>query len=142
MAVKAAAAFAIVNGFAQRPGFQEIRGFERRGSRLPGGAGGAIFAPAHRPDLLGQPHLHHMSGLAAFQHPQSPHLIEPPHRLAHRSDGKTQSAGQGHNRKLQTELAYHEGMAQEIGVDGAVLDRQAETRGENIFKLHPEEFGV
>src|ERR1700682_4830293 len=27
-AVKASAAFAIVNGFAERPGFQEIRGFE------------------------------------------------------------------------------------------------------------------
>jgi hypothetical protein len=43
---------------------------------------------------------------------------------------------------LQTELAYHQGMAQEIGVHGAVPDGQAETRGENIFKLHPEEFGV
>src|SRR6266571_1913602 len=28
-AVKASAAFAIVNGLAERPGFQEIRGFER-----------------------------------------------------------------------------------------------------------------
>src|ERR1700693_5900785 len=33
-------------------------------------------------------------------------------------------------------------MAQQIAVDGALLDGQAETRGENIFKLHPEEFGV
>jgi len=33
-------------------------------------------------------------------------------------------------------------MAQQIGIDGALLDGQAETRGENIFKLHPEEFGV
>jgi hypothetical protein len=33
-------------------------------------------------------------------------------------------------------------MAQEIGIDGALLDAQAETRGENIFKLHPEESRV
>src|SRR5260370_35758732 len=33
-------------------------------------------------------------------------------------------------------------MAQQIRVDGALLDAQAETRGENIFKLHPEVFGV
>src|SRR6266849_1515886 len=33
-------------------------------------------------------------------------------------------------------------MAQQIGIDGALLDAQAETRGEDIFKLHPEEFGV
>src|SRR6266571_8692889 len=36
-AVKASAAFAIVNGFAERPAFQEIRGFERRGRRLSRG---------------------------------------------------------------------------------------------------------
>src|SRR6266568_7488038 len=41
-AVKAGAAFAMVNGFAQRPGFQEIRGFEGRGRRLFRGLGGAI----------------------------------------------------------------------------------------------------
>src|SRR6266478_8221331 len=40
-AIKASAAFAIVNGFAERPGFQEIRGFERRGRRLPGGPRGS-----------------------------------------------------------------------------------------------------
>jgi len=43
---------------------------------------------------------------------------------------------------VEAELADDEGMAQEIGIDGAVPDGQAETRGENIFKLHPEEFGV
>src|SRR6266568_4149775 len=33
-AVKAGAAFAIVNGFAERPGFQEIGGLEGRGGRI------------------------------------------------------------------------------------------------------------
>src|SRR6266571_5128024 len=95
-AVKAGAAFAIVNGFAERPGFQEIRGFESRGRRLSRGPRGqcrAVFAPAERADLLGQAHLRKMAGLAAFQHAQSPQLIEPAHRLARRSDGETQSAG-------------------------------------------------
>src|SRR6266487_3040988 len=41
-AVKAGAAFAMVNGFAQRPGFQEIRGLKGRGRRLFRGLGGAI----------------------------------------------------------------------------------------------------
>jgi hypothetical protein len=43
---------------------------------------------------------------------------------------------------VEAELAYDEGMAQEIGVDGAVPDGQAETRGENILKLYPEVFDV
>ncbi len=48
----------------------------------------------------------------------------------------------GHNRKLQADLADHERMAQQIGIDGALLNAQAETRGENILKLHPEVSGV
>src|SRR6266851_4638962 len=141
-AVKASAAFAIVNGFAERPSFQEIGGLEGRGRRLFRGLGGAIFVRADGADLLGQAHLHEVAGFAAFKQAQSPQLIEPAHRLAHRSVGQTEIASDGQNRKMQAELAYDEGMAQEIGVDGAVPDGQAETRGENIFKLHPEEFGV
>src|SRR5260370_136591 len=45
-AVKAGAAFAVVNGFAERPGFQEIRGFEGGGGRLFLGARGALFSRA------------------------------------------------------------------------------------------------
>src|SRR6266852_5007955 len=141
-AVKASAAFAIVNGFAERPGFQEIRGFEVRGRRLFRGLGGAILARADGADLLGQAHLDNVAGFAAFEQAQSAELIEAAHRLAHRSVGQAQIAGYRHNRKVQAELAYDEGMAQEIGVDGTVPNGQAETRGENIFKLHPEEFGV
>ncbi len=141
-AVKAGAAFAIVNGFAERPGFQEIRGFERRGRRLSRVLGGAVFARANGADLLGQTHLDEMASLAAFEQAQSSQLIEAAHRLAHRPVGQTEIAGYRHNRKVQAELADDEGMAQEIGVDGAVPDGQAKTRGENIFKLYPEQFGV
>ncbi len=78
-----------------------------------------------------------MAGLVAFEHAQSPQLVEP----ARRSDGETQSTGQGHNRKLQPDLAYHERMAQQIRLDNALLDGQAERRCENIFKRHPEKSG-
>src|SRR6266571_3748541 len=77
-AVKAGAAFAIVNGFAERPSTQEIRGFEGRGRRLPGGARGsrgqcrAIFARAEGADLLGQAHLDEVAGFAAFEQAQRP----------------------------------------------------------------------
>src|SRR6266704_758440 len=86
-AVKAGAAFAIVNGFAERPSTQEIRGFEGRGRRLPGGARGsrgqcrAIFARAEGADLLGQAHLDEVAGFAAFEQAQRPRLIEAAHRL-------------------------------------------------------------
>jgi hypothetical protein len=141
-AVKAGAAFAIVNGFAQRPGFQQVRGLEGGGRRLSRFPRGAIAAWADRADLLRQAHLDEMAGLAAFEQAQSAQLIETADGLAHRSIGKTQVAGDRHHRKVQAELAYDERVAQEIGVDSAVPDGQAETWGENIFKLHPEEFGI
>src|ERR1700737_4599868 len=130
-AIKAGAAFAIVNGFAERPGFQEIGGLDGRGRRLTRVPGSAVFAGAEGADLPGQAHLHDVAGFAAFEQAQSAQLIEPAHRLAHRSVGQTQVAGYRHNRKVQAELAYDEGMAQEIGVDGAVPDGQAGARGRN-----------
>src|SRR5258705_1873490 len=83
-----------------------------------------------------------MAGLAAFEQAQSPKLVQAAHRLAHRSVGKTQLGGYGHYRKLQAELAYNERMAEQMGIHGAIENGQAETRGENILKLHPEESGV
>src|SRR5207302_4874804 len=46
----------------------------------------------------------------------------------------------GSLKSHRAELADDERMTQQIGIDGALLDGQAETRRENIFKLHPEEF--
>jgi hypothetical protein len=85
--IKTGAAFVIVNGFAERLGFQEIRGFERRGRRLSRVPGSAISAWADGADLLGQAHLDEMAGFAAFEQAQSAQLIEAAHRLAHRSVG-------------------------------------------------------
>src|SRR6266436_8361516 len=33
-------------------------------------------------------------------------------------------------------------MAEQMGIDGALLHAQSQTRSENIFKLHPQESGV
>ena len=156
--IKANAAFATVNGFAEGASFQEIGGLEVEGGRFFGGKGGAIaevargrrrvtskavtLGLAEGADLLGQAHLDEMAGLAAFEQAKSPQLIEAADGLAHRPAGETEIAGYGQNSKVQAGFAYDERMAQKIGVDGAVPDGQAEARGENIFKLHPEEFGI
>jgi len=50
--------------------------------------------------------------------------------------------GHGHHRKVQATLADEKRMAQEIVVDRAVPNGQAETRHKNIFKLDPEELRV
>ncbi len=53
-----------------------------------------------------------------------------------------QSTAHRRNRKLYARLADDEGMAQQITIDGALLDRQAETWRENIFKFYPEDLGI
>src|SRR5215470_11745759 len=90
-AVKAGAAFALVNGFAELPGFHEVRGFEPRCTRPYRDPSGlhrvngprrqvrAVLARADSLDLLGQAHLDEMAGFVPFKHAQSPQLIEPAH---------------------------------------------------------------
>ncbi len=83
-----------------------------------------------------------MTVLVASKHAQRPQFVEPAHRIARRSDAHMQSATHRRNRKLYARFADDERMPQQITVDGALLDRQAETWRENIFKLHPEDLGI
>ncbi len=147
-AVKAGAAIAIVNGLAERPGAHEIGGLEFGGGAIFAGScgggqgGGRAIVFAKRADMLRQAHFDEMAGFAAFEQAQSAQLIEAAYGLAHRAIGETQSVGYGHHREVQATLADEKRMAQEIGVDRAVPNGEAETRDENVFKLDPEEFGV
>jgi len=113
-AVKAGAAFAIVNGLAERPSTEEIGGLERRGRRVTRSGGGAILAiltGAERANLPGQAHLDEVAGFAAFEEAESSQLVEAADGLAHGSVGKPELGGYGHDRKVQAGLADDEGMA-------------------------------
>ncbi len=143
-AVKAGAAIAIVNGLAECPGAHEIGGLEFRGEASFGGpqGGGRTIVFAKRADVFGQAHFDEVAGFASFQQAQSAELIEAAYGLAHRAIGETQVVGHGHHREVQATLADEKRMAQEIVVDRAVPNGQAETRHKNIFKLDPEELRV
>ena len=130
-AVKAGAAFAIVNSFAERPGFQEIRGFKGRGGRIFR-LRGAIFARAEGADLVGQAHLDDVAGFTALEQAQSSQLIEAAHRLSHRSFGQTEIAGYGHNRKVQAGLAYDDGQDWSKCLGGNKIGRRGDKRGPAI----------
>ena len=141
-AVKAGTAFAIVNGFAERPGFEEINGLEVSDRRFFGSGRCAVIGRAERGDFFGTAHLDNVAGFAAFEQTQSAEFIEAAHGLAHGSVGKTEFVGDVQNRKVQAGLADDERMAKQVGIDGAVPDAEAEARRENIFKLNPEMLGV
>jgi len=143
-AVKAGAAIAIVDGLAKRPSAHEIGGLECGGGAICDGAqsGGRTIGFTNRTGVFGQAHFHEMAGFASFQQAQSAQLIEAAYGLAHRAIGDTQIVGHEHHREVQATLPDNKRMAQEIGIDGAVPNGQAETRHKNIFKLDPEELRV
>jgi hypothetical protein len=125
-AVKAGAAIAIVNGFAERPGAHEIGGLEFGGGAIFAGScggdqdGGRASVFAKRADVFGEAHFDEMAGFAAFEEAEGAEFIEAAYGLAHRSIGETQSVGHGHHREVQAALADEKRVAQEIVVDGAV----------------------
>ena len=147
-AVKADAAIALVNGLAERPGAHEIGGLECGGGAIfvstcgGGQGGGRTIVFPERADVFGEAHFDDMAGFAALQQAQSAQLIEAAYGLAHRAIGETQIVGHRHYREVQATLADDKRMTQEIGVDRAVPNGQAETRHKNIFKLDPEELRV
>jgi len=93
-------------------------------------------------NLIGKPYIHYMALFAAANQPQHTVPREPPHGVAHRSFGFLNSARQPLDGELELTPAFQPGVAQEVIINGAVVNREAETRNEDIFELFPGLFGV
>src|SRR5579859_1454258 len=61
-----------------------------------------------------------------------------PALFAGRSTGNADSAGEPLNGEAEPQLSFETAVAQEMGKDGAVEDREAQLRDENIFDLLPD----
>jgi hypothetical protein len=93
-------------------------------------------------NLVGQAHFHHMPRFAALDHAQSVLGDEAADRLAHRTCGETDIASHAHKRKLEAEFSFQAAVAQEMRIDGALDDGQAQARRELVFQLFPDKFSV
>src|SRR5260370_36307054 len=51
-------------------------------------------------------------------------------------------ASHAHKRKLEAEFSFQAAVAQEMRIDGALDDREAQARGELVFQLFPDKFSV
>lgn len=153
-AVKTQAALAGVDGLAKRTSLQEVGILERQsaslGVRRAGGAAnahGAASGPGlgrnrasgtGGANLVGQANLDEMTGLSAFDQAQSAEGQEAADGFAGRSTGNADSAGEPLNGEAEPQLSFETAVAQEMGKDGAVEDREAQLRDENIFDLLPD----
>jgi hypothetical protein len=170
--VKTVAAFAEVDGLAQGAGLEEVQLFQvdssvqvnrrvqsgrrervgkreepagRRRYEMRGRAGGVAHGDgAWRSgrNFIGQAHLEDVAGFAALDEAERAEDGEAAHGFAHGTGANAESAGDPGHGAVELEPAFEAGVAEEIEIDGAVDDGQAQARVENVRELHPEKLEV
>ena len=141
-AVEAEAAVTRMNGRAARFREQEIRLVEA------GGAWPAGQATRHRSvrsggvNLVWQENLDHVASAGTLEEAQSALLHESAHGLARRSGGEANAAREPDNRKTELEPAFKTGVAQEMIIDHALNEIEAQARDELVFDLFPDQWGI
>ena len=83
-----------------------------------------------------------MTGFAALDETESTMREETPQGLAGRRAGEAGAARQPCNGKADAGAAFQPAMAEEMRIDGAVDDRQAESRDNEILELFPGLCGI
>jgi hypothetical protein len=142
--IKAMAAFAEVDGLAEGAGLEEVEVFEVGGLRLAGGAadgdgarhGGQAGAKAA--NLIGQEHVNAVAGFAAADKAERTEDDEAADRFTDGAGADADIAGEPGPGEAELELAFETAVADEMRIDGAVGDGQAQPREERVLELFPK----
>ncbi len=147
-AIKTMAAFAEVDGLAQGAGLEEVEAFEVEGLR---GAGGAADGPRHggqalpggqagakAANLIGQAHVNDVASFAATDEAEHTEDDEAADRFTHGAGADANAAGEPGHGEAELELAFETAVADEMRIDGAVGDGQAQPREEKVLELYPK----
>jgi hypothetical protein len=164
--VKTVAAFAEVDGLAEGAGLEEVQPFQvdrrvrvgrgarvgkreepagRRRYEMRGWAGGVAWgdgAGICGANFIGQAHFEDVAGFAALDEAERAEGGETAHGFAHGAGADAESAGDPGHGAVELEPAFKASVAEEIEIDGAVDEGQAETRVEKVRELYPEKFEV
>ncbi len=146
--IKTMAAFAEVDGQAQGAGLEEVELFQVGGLRLAGGAddgdgsrhGGQAGAKAA--NLVGQEHRDDVAGFAAADEAERTEDDEATDRFAHGAGADTDAAGEPGHGEAELGPAFETAVADEMRIDGAVGDGQAQPREEKVLELFPKMFDI
>jgi hypothetical protein len=142
--IETMAAFAEVDGLAQGAGLEEVEVFEVSGLRLAGGAvdgDGACYrgqAGAKAANLIGQAHTDDVAGFAATDEAERTEDDEASDRFTHGAGADADAAGEPGHGEAELELAFETAMADEVRIDGAVGDGQAQAREKKVLELYPK----
>jgi hypothetical protein len=136
--IKTVAAFAEVDGLAQGAGLEEVEFFQVGGLRLAGGAVDGDGTGAKAANLIGQEHVNDVAGFAATDEAERTEDDEAADRFTHGADADADAAGEPRHGEAELELAFETAVADEMRIDGAVGDGQAQPRDEKVLELYPK----
>ncbi len=136
--IKTMAAFAEVDGLAQGPGLEEVEVFQVGGLRTDGGAADGDGAGAKAANLVGQADVDDVAGFAATDEAERTEDDEAADRFTHGAGADANAAGQPGHGEAELELAFETAVADEMRIDGAVGDGQAQAREEKVLELYPK----
>jgi hypothetical protein len=142
--IKTMAAFAEVDGLAQGARLEEVELFQVGGLRLAGGAadgdgsrlGGQAGAKAA--NLIWQEHVNDVAGFAATDEAEGTEDDEAADGFTHGAGADADAAGEPGHGEVELEPAFETGVADEMRIDGAVGDGQAQPREEKVLELYPK----
>ena len=130
-AIETESAFSIMDGLAQSLGRQEVRlevDAVRNGPTAL--AGGLNFA--------GQPYLDHVAGIVAFDQTQSAMRDKTAYGTPGGVGRHASTAGEPGEGEVQQGLAFETAVPQEMRIDPALRDGQAQPRNEQVIELFPD----
>jgi hypothetical protein len=142
--IKTMTAFAEVDGLAQGAGLEEVEILQTGGLRLAAGAadgegarhGGQAGTKAA--NLIGQEHVNDVAGFAATDEAESAEGDEAADGFAHGAGADADAAGKPGHGEMELEPAFETAVADEMRIDGAVGDGQAQLRVEKVLELYPK----
>jgi hypothetical protein len=142
--IKTMTAFAEVDGLAQGAGLEEIEFFQVEGVRLAGAAAagdGARHggqAGAKTANFIGEEHVNDVAGFAATDEAERTEDNEAADRFTHGAGADADAAGEPGHGEVELEPAFETAVAEEMRIDGAVGDGQAQPGEENVLELFPK----
>jgi hypothetical protein len=83
-----------------------------------------------------------VAGFAATDEPQRPEDDEAADGFTHGPGADADTTGEPGHGEVELELAFETAVADEMRIDGAVGDGQAQTREEEVLELYPKLFDI
>jgi hypothetical protein len=140
-AIETASAFSHMDGVAQSPGLEEVH-LEVDAARKGPGAAAADAPAASGTNFVGQPHLDHVAGFAAFEQAQSAVRDQTAHGPTGGVGGEASTAGEPGNGEAEPGPSFETAVPEEMRIDGAVRDGQTQPWNEKVFEVFPDLCGV